>query len=161
DEVRVYGRVLSKDEIAILSEGQSVNAIAAKAASGRTGIEARQLQSYFFEHVAAQEAREVWARLTALRLGGGKLQRAFPAVMVMAENPKRRDTFLLIRGAYDKPGEKVDPGIPAVLPPLPEGAPNNRLGFAQWLVDQKNPLTARVAVNRFWQMYFGVGIVKT
>ena len=82
-------------------------------------------------------------------------------MMVMAENPVRRDTFLLMRGAYDKPGEKVEPGIPAVLPSLPANAPNNRLGFARWLVDRGNPLTARVAVNRFWQLYFGAGIVKT
>src|SRR5712675_1509302 len=81
--------------------------------------------------------------------------------MVMAEQPKRKDTFVLIRGAYNVPGENVEPGVPAVLPPLPAGAPNNRLGFAQWLVDPGNPLLARVTVNRFWQMYFGTGIVKT
>ncbi len=55
----------------------------------------------------------------------------------------------------------MEPGVPAVLPPLPAGAPNNRLGFAKWLVDPENPLLARVTVNRFWQMYFGTGIVKT
>ena len=81
--------------------------------------------------------------------------------MVMAERPVPRETHLLIRGAYDKPGEKVEPGVPAVLPPLPAKAPNNRLGFAKWLIDPANPLTARVTVNRFWQMYFGTGIVKT
>src|SRR5579862_7329722 len=81
--------------------------------------------------------------------------------MVMEEREKPKDTFLLIRGAYDRPGEKVTPGVPAALPPLPAGAGNNRLGLARWLVDPSNPLTARVAVNRFWQMYFGTGIVKT
>ena len=81
--------------------------------------------------------------------------------MVMQERDTPRDTFLLLRGAYDKPGDKVTPGVPAILPPLPEGDPNNRLGFARWLVDPANPLTARVAVNRFWQMYFGAGLVKT
>ena len=81
--------------------------------------------------------------------------------MVMQERPTPRDTFVLLRGAYDRPGEKVSPGLPAVLPPLPAGCPNNRLGFAKWLVDPSNPLTARVIVNRFWQMYFGMGLVKT
>jgi hypothetical protein len=81
--------------------------------------------------------------------------------MVMQENPVRAKTHLLIRGAYDKPGEEVQPGVPAILPPLPPGAPNNRLGFAQWLVHPSNPLLARVTVNRFWQMYFGTGLVKT
>jgi hypothetical protein len=84
-----------------------------------------------------------------------------PTVMVMQEREKARDTFVLIRGAYDRPGEKVSPGVPAVLTPLPAGVPNNRLGFAKWLVDPQNPLTARVTVNRFWQMFFGTGIVKT
>ena len=89
------------------------------------------------------------------------LERTFPTVMVMAESPKPKDTFLLIRGAYDKPGERVEPGVPEVLNPLPSDAPNNRLGLAKWLVDPANPLTARVTVNRFWQMYFGAGLVKT
>src|SRR6185369_2477742 len=75
--------------------------------------------------------------------------------------PVRKDTFLLVRGAYNVPGEKVEPGVPAVLPPLPQGAPNSRLGFAKWLIDPGNPLLARVTVNRFWQMYFGTGLVKT
>ena len=81
--------------------------------------------------------------------------------MVMAESAKPKDTFLLIRGAYDKHGEKVSPGVPEVLHPLPPNAPPNRLGLAKWLVDPANPLTARVAVNRFWQVYFGAGLVKT
>ena len=75
-----------------------------------------------------------------------------PTVMVMAGKPEPRDTFVLKRGAYDNPGEKVTPGVPAVLPPLPAEWPNNRLGLARWLVDRGNPLTARVAVNRFWQI---------
>ncbi|MEO8127059.1 MAG: DUF1553 domain-containing protein, partial [Bryobacteraceae bacterium] len=90
-----------------------------------------------------------------------KLERSFPTVMVMGERPVRKDTCVLVRGAYNVPGEKVEPGVPAVLPPLPQGAPNNRLGFAKWLIEPGNPLLARVTVNRFWQMYFGTGLVKT
>jgi hypothetical protein len=81
--------------------------------------------------------------------------------MVMEEMKTPRDTHILIRGEYDKKGPKVTPGLPASLPPLPRGAPNNRLGFAKWLVDPANPLTARVAVNRTWQLYFGTGLVKS
>ena len=74
---------------------------------------------------------------------------------------KPRDTFVLKRGAYDNPGDRVTPGVPGILPPLNPEWPNNRLGLARWLVDRANPLTARVTVNRFWQMYFGTGLVKT
>ena len=85
---------------------------------------------------------------------------SIPTVMVMKEGP-HRDAFILKRGAYDARGDKVSPGLPHVLPPLPAGYANNRLGFARWLVDRSNPLTARVTVNRFWQIFFGVGLVKT
>jgi hypothetical protein len=83
------------------------------------------------------------------------------SVMVMKEKPEPRDAFVLIRGEYDKIGEKVPRVLPKVLPPLPAGAPNNRLGFAQWLVSGEHPLTARVWVNRAWERFFGIGIVKT
>jgi Protein of unknown function (DUF1553) len=81
--------------------------------------------------------------------------------MIMAEMKKPRDTFVLVRGDYRNQTEKVQPGVPAMLPPLPKDAPLNRLTLANWLVDPGHPLTSRVAVNRFWQMYFGYGIVKT
>ena len=84
-----------------------------------------------------------------------------PSTMVMQDLAKPRDTFILLRGQYDKPGEKVTPNTPACLPPMPTGAPKNRLGLARWLVDPGHPLTARVIVNRYWQMYFGTGLVKT
>src|SRR6185295_18575801 len=74
-------------------------------------------------------------------------------------------TDLLVRGQYDKAGPEVMPGVPASLNPLARGRSSagerNRLALARWLVDPANPLTARVAVNRFWQMYFGAGLVKT
>src|SRR5262249_52962479 len=81
--------------------------------------------------------------------------------MVMEEMPTPRDTHVLIRGEYDKKGVKVSPGLPKSWPPLPNGVPNNRLGFAKWLVAPANPLTARVTVNRYWQHLFGQGIVRS
>jgi hypothetical protein len=82
--------------------------------------------------------------------------------MVMREmEGKRRDTYVLGRGDYQNKGEKVTPETPSTLPPMKPGAPRNRLGLAEWIASGDNPLTARVAVNRFWQNYFGVGIVKT
>jgi mono/diheme cytochrome c family protein len=82
-------------------------------------------------------------------------------VMVMKEAAQPRDAFVLLRGEYDKKGEKVTPGTPAALPAMPKDAPANRLGLARWLVDDKNPLTARVWVNRAWERFFGTGLVKT
>jgi hypothetical protein len=81
--------------------------------------------------------------------------------MVMEEMAKPRESFLLKRGSYDQPGDPVKPVLPAILPPMPAGYPANRLGLARWLTAPDHPLLARVTVNRFWQMYFGTGIVKT
>jgi hypothetical protein len=83
--------------------------------------------------------------------------------MVMEDLKTPRETFVLKRGRYELPdkSQKVEPGVPACLSPLPPDAPRNRLGLARWLVDPANPLTARVAVNRFWQRHFGTGLVKT
>jgi hypothetical protein len=149
EDARAYARILTGDEIAAMS-----------AAPGRPAATDRA-RWHYLESAAPPDLRDAWARLTALRLDRERLERSFPTVMVMAERPQRRDTYVLLRGAYDKPGEKVAPGVPSVLPPLPAGAPPNRLALARWLVDPSNPLTARVAVNRLWQMMFGAGLVKT
>lgn len=83
-----------------------------------------------------------------------------PRVMIMSDE-RPRETAILDRGEYLKPKEKVSFAPPAFLPPLPAGAPTNRLGLAQWLIAPNHPLTARVQVNRMWQHFFGTGIVKT
>jgi hypothetical protein len=89
------------------------------------------------------------------------LNRSVPRVMVMEDMPKSRDSFLLARGSYEKPGEKVTADVPKSLSALPSDAPRNRLALARWLVSPENPLTARVTVNRLWQQFFGIGLVKT
>src|SRR5213078_513129 len=108
----------------------------------------------------APEFREVRERLAGLRKRQAEVEKQIPTAMVMQEMPKPRDTFLLLRGQYDKRGEKVTTGVPASLLPLPKDAPPNRLGLARWLVDPANPLTARVVVNRYLPKYFGIGLVK-
>jgi hypothetical protein len=79
----------------------------------------------------------------------------------MRDRDKPRETFILAKGAYDKHGGQVEPGTPGILPKLPSDGPNNRAALARWLVARENPLTARVTVNRIWQQFFGVGLVKT
>src|SRR5216117_1565701 len=81
--------------------------------------------------------------------------------MVMEEMAAPKETHVLLRGQYDKPGEQVQADVPGELPVLPPGPPRNRLSLARWLVDRQNSLTSRVVVNRIWQLHFGVGIVKT
>ena len=83
------------------------------------------------------------------------------SVMVMKELPKPRDAFVLLRGEYDKIGPKVERALFRALPPMAAGEPNNRLGFARWLVNGTHPLTGRVWVNRAWERFFGIGLVKT
>ena len=99
--------------------------------------------------------------LKQLRESEKSLQAAIPSVMVMQDQPQPRDTFVLERGQYDQPREKVIAGVPAFLLALPSDSPPNRLSFAKWLVDPRHPLTARVAVNRHWRQLFGRGLVAT
>jgi len=160
-DARVYNVALAPDEVAVAATDTPVNVIAQIPAEKRTRAQSDKIALYFLEREAPPHIRSVWQQLITLRDQKQHLIGSFPTVMVMQERATPRDTFVLIRGAYDRPGEKVSPGLPAVLPPLPAGSANNRLGFAKWLVDPENPLTARVIVNRFWQMSFGVGLVKT
>ena len=87
-------------------------------------------------------------------------EKSLPRTMVMRERPQPRDTFILVRGAYDKFADKVSHGLPSVLPQPTEPA-TNRLALARWLMSPEHPLTARVTVNRYWQTFFGTGLVKT
>src|SRR5262245_50626411 len=161
DEVRIYDKILSPSEIAVLASSDSLEAIAKIPSRERTEAQRNKLLWAFLDRWAPQEIRLSWRRVNELKEQKRKLEESFPTVMVMRERETPRETFLLKRGAYDAPGEKAPRGVPAALPPMPEGAPNNRLGLARWLVHPSNPLTSRVTVNRFWQMLFGVGLVKT
>jgi len=161
DEVRVYSRELNAEEISALALAESVQEIARKPGAQRSSIETLELHWYYLENAAPDDLRDAWQRLADVREEKEKFERSLPTVMIMAESSPPKPTFLLTRGAYDHPAGKVSSGVPAVLPPLPAAAPNNRLGFAEWLVDPSNPLLARVTVNRFWQMYFGTGLVKS
>jgi mono/diheme cytochrome c family protein len=134
--------------------------IAALPADARTEEQKKAIQKAFRSARVADygTTAEAVAKLAEERK---KLEAEIPSTMVSAELPQPRKTHLLIRGQYDQKGEEVAPGIPAVLPPMPADFPSNRLGLARWLVSSEHPLTARVAVNRIWQQFFGIGLVKT
>ena len=161
DEVRIYRGALSPAEAAVAAEVTSLSAIVAIPTAQRSEAQADKLRMAFLDQYAPTEIQDAMREVRDLERQRNELWASFPTVMVMEENAVRTPTYLLNRGAYDLPGEEVFPGVPSVLPPLPDGADANRLSFARWLVDPAHPLTARVTVNRFWQMYFGSGLVKT
>jgi hypothetical protein len=161
DDVRVYDAPLEADVVALLAETASIDAIVAIPPAQRTDRQAHKLRAYYLEAEAPDPIREARRRVVALRDERDRLVEAIPTTMVMREMDRPREAHILLRGAYDKPGDRVTPGVPACLPPLPPGAAPDRLALARWLVDPANPLTARVAVNRAWQMLFGTGLVKT
>jgi hypothetical protein len=130
--------------------------IASLAADDRSSPEQQKLASYYHQRYGRQ--KRLMDQITALEQSKATV---FPATMVMKDLAAPRQTYLLKRGQYNAPGEKVAPSVPAVFPQLPAKAPRNRLGLAQWLVDPSHPLTARVTVNRYWQRLFGLGLVKT
>lgn len=105
--------------------------------------------------------RDIDPELKKLRDEENALISSVPEIMAMGDLSKPRPTFLLKRGAYDAPGEPVEPGTPDAIMPFGPDLPRNRLGLAKWLVHPENPLTARVTVNRYWQMFFGRGLVLT
>ncbi len=136
-----------------------IRAILLKQAGARSEKDAAELRRFYLAH--ARERRFANEQLVKLEAEKRTIENKIPSTMVMQEMATPRDTFVLLRGAYDHPGQKVTPAVPAFLPPLPAGAPDNRLGLAEWLTSPNHPLTARVAVNRYWQAYFGTGLVKT
>ena len=119
----------------------------------RTGGSSAELEQ---EQVALEK------RIQRLSRQRDTVERSVEKAMVMKERDEVRETFVLIRGQYDTPGEKVDRDVPGFLPPLKESSElASRMDLAEWFVAPENPLTARVAVNRFWQSFYGVGLVKT
>jgi hypothetical protein len=144
DDFRVYDQQLSPSAVAAIA-GRKNNFIPTT-----------------LDHLASNKSyQEQKTALAKLRKERSELVKKIPEIMVMAETAEPKPSFLLDRGHYENRADPVSATVPAFLPPMPEGAPANRLGLAQWTVSPDNPLTSRVTVNRYWQMLFGTGLVST
>ncbi len=158
-DIRIYRRVLLPEEAAVLARWSELEPVLR--AGGPMPESRKELLGQLFLAQNA-EYRQTAVRLLKVEGEQSEIRRRSATTMVMQEKPDGQPMArVLFRGQYDKPGDEVKPGTPASLHPYPAGAPRNRLGLAQWLVDPKNPLTARVTVNRFWQELFGTGLVRT
>ena len=160
DELRIFDRELCRAEARQLYDGKHLSTLLAIDAAALSANQRSDLLEYFLI-TSSTSAQQLRSDLLAARTLWNDTMDALPDIAVMREMPEPRPTFVLERGVYDSHGERVFPDTPGVLPPFPADAPRNRLGLAQWLATPDHPLTARVAVNRYWQMMFGEGLVRT
>jgi hypothetical protein len=160
DELRIFNRALTPLEIGRLAGRAGLTEAWKTPAASLLANQREGLLEYFVANIDAP-SRQQTAELHALRQEQSRLVNPIPEAMVMKELPHPKPAYVLRRGAYDAPGDQVSANTPASLPPFPSDQPRNRLGLARWLLAPDHPLTARVTVNRLWQMMFGKGIVET
>ena len=151
---------VSRDGADSLEVPSSIRKILAVPSAKRTDAQAAQAAAFFRGDDVARKA--LADTVSALKKRREQLRKAIPATMVLKERKDRRKTHLMLRGDFLRKGAVVQPGVPRVFPQLPAEVKHaTRLDFARWLFDPRNPLTSRVTVNRFWQRFFGIGIVET
>lgn len=158
DDIVVFNRVLTPFEIKTLAQKASWAEHIKGQPLSQEALD--DLRAYYFSvvHPGMKAASE---ELKQARTAFADSSESIAEIMVMQEMPQPRKTFIQERGNYDALGEEVFANTPPAILPFPEGLPRNRYGLARWVMHEDNPLTARVAVNRFWQNFFGTGIVKT
>lgn len=157
DEVRFYSRPLTAEDARLLTfEGYMP--ILEKSRGKRNDTERNELAKFFKENYAEEYLRAEVA-VAKSRKAREDLVTQIPTSMIMEDSDPPRDTFVLKRGDYRNPGEKVAAAVPAFLPKI-EG-PVNRLSLARWLISKEQPLTPRVVANRYWSLFFGNGLVRT
>jgi hypothetical protein len=161
DELRLFDRPLTAAEVEALYWREALEGGLLVPAKQRSRLQNEQLRAFYIEHHGLAELQNLSRQLVELRNHEAELRGQILSTPVMEEMPQPRATHVLARGQYDQPGEQVNPGVPKALGSLPADAPRNRLGLARWLVDSANPLTARVLANRYWQLVYGEGIVRT
>jgi len=157
DEIRIFKDALTPIEVLMLHDPMLVRKKLEQPDDQETQ---KQLQAFYYARMLPQ--MDQWRdSLSRSREEANLLFNSIPEIMVMGDLPQTRPTFILDRGNYDSPGKAVEPVGPARILPYDPSLPPNRLGLTQWLFDQRHPLTARVIVNRIWQLHFGTGLVKT
>ncbi|MCB0633014.1 MAG: DUF1553 domain-containing protein, partial [Lewinella sp.] len=154
DEIRYYHSALTPLEVVLLDGNLTVSDIKK---------DPKQYQTLLKKHFRQQQPaiRQLQTELSDLQARKMEIMAPIDEVMVMEEMAKARPMYVYRRGAYDAPTHQVNTDTPHQLPPFPDDLPRNRLGLAQWLFQPNHPLTARVTVNRYWQMLFGRGLVNT
>lgn len=152
DDVQVFNNELSPVEVAYVYDPKPA---LAKWRSDQQGRRAFYRLNHDPAIAAARDSLQFWHRKHLATID------TVTEIMVMGDLEQPRPTYLLERGEYDKPGEPVEPDVPSSILSWDEDLPRNRYGLGQWLIDKNNPLTARVMVNRLWQLVFGRGIVRT
>ncbi len=160
DDVRIYARALDETQVRALAGADATSQLLAISPQDRSPAQTETLVDFFLARSDA-DYRRLIAERRELEARQRRLEGESPTTLVMQDMSQPRTAHVLIRGQYDHKGPSVEPDVPAMLPPLPDGAPANRLALARWLVAPEHPLTARVVANRFWQQCFGVGIVAT
>jgi mono/diheme cytochrome c family protein len=159
-DLRIYNRVLSEDEVGALQSKPRLSWLVSKPAERRNEEEQKilfdgYLNAYDTHYMAASKA------MAGLEKEERDIKKRGTIAHIMNEKPEPALAYVLFRGEYDKRRDKVEPATPKMFPSMPADYPSNRLGFAKWLLSPDHPLTARVAVNRLWQEIFGTGIVRT
>ncbi len=160
-DLRVFNRALTVREAKVVSEWRTLQNAAARSPEALTRDERDVLRLRYLS-IEDEEYQALVERKRDVEREWREVRRRGSITHVMQENADAEpEAYVLARGMYDQPLERVAAGTPAALPPMDASLPRNRLGLARWLVDEANPLTTRVTVNRFWQQLFGTGLVTT
>ena len=160
DDILVFNKELSGLEVAQVAKPEILKTMLAKPKDKLSDDEMKSLEHYFLS-TKSKAYQSSLAELQKVRKRQADSMERVETIMVMKEMENPRETYVLERGQYDVYGERVYPNTPERIFAYPDSLPKNRLGLAQWVTSRKNPLTARVAVNRYWQNMFGTGIVRT
>ncbi|MBL8816117.1 MAG: DUF1553 domain-containing protein [Planctomyces sp.] len=160
DDLRVFDVALTPlESLAVFNEAEAISVLASSPEQLAEATRDQLFEWYLLRRHAGFQA--TLTELQQARIEEAKYFEGLKEIMVMKELPQPKPAYVLFRGEYAQRREEVHAGVPAALSAFPDGAPRNRLGFAQWLTSPQHPLMARVTVNRVWQSMFGRGLVKT